>query len=85
MIGTITTPIHIKLIPKLICIPNIVMVEPILKQTIKSIGVLVVKLVIPLDIVKQHLLEIFFHSEVGKMIIDETPTWEQVHDLIIVG
>jgi hypothetical protein len=42
------------------------------KQPIKSIGVLVVKLIIPLDIIKQHLHETFFHLEVGKMIIDET-------------
>ncbi len=46
---------------------------------------LVVKLVIPPDIVKQHLLKTFFHLEVGKMIVDETPTWEQVQDLIIIG
>jgi len=42
------------------------------------VGVLVVKLVIPLDIVKQHLLESFFHLKVGKMIIDETPIWEWI-------
>jgi hypothetical protein len=31
------------------------------------------KLVIPFDIVKQHLPKTFFHLEVGEMIVDETP------------
>jgi hypothetical protein len=35
-----------------------------------------VKLVIPLDIVKQNLPKTFFHPEVGEMIVDETFTWE---------
>ncbi len=49
------------------------------------LGVLAIKLPIPLNIVKQHLLETFFHLEVGKMIIDETPTQERIHDLTIRG
>jgi hypothetical protein len=36
------------------------------------VDALAVKLGIPLDIVKQHSLETFFHLEVGDMIIDET-------------
>jgi CBS domain containing-hemolysin-like protein len=38
-IGTIIVPIHIELVPKPICIPNIVMAEPILKQVAKPISV----------------------------------------------
>ncbi len=41
------------------------MVKPILKQPIVPIDVLAMKLAIPLDIVKQHLLKTFFHPEVG--------------------
>jgi hypothetical protein len=37
----------------------------------------------PLDIIKQHLLETFFHPKVGEMIVDETPTWKWVQDLTI--
>jgi hypothetical protein len=40
------------------------------------IGVLIVKVATPPNIVKQHLLETFFHLEVGEMIVDETPTQE---------
>jgi hypothetical protein len=36
-------------------------------------GVLAVKLVTPPSTVKQHFPKIFFHLEVGEMIIDETP------------
>jgi hypothetical protein len=32
-----------------------------------------VNLVIPPNIIKQHLPETFFYPEVGDMIIDETP------------
>jgi hypothetical protein len=38
------------------------------------VGVLVIKLAIPPNIVKQHLLETFFDQEVKEMIIDETPS-----------
>jgi hypothetical protein len=44
-----------------------------------------VKLTIPPNIVKQHLLEIFFHVEVKQMIVDETLAQEQVQNLTIVG
>jgi hypothetical protein len=54
-IGTIIIPTHTKPIPKLVHIPNIIMAEPILKQPIIKVYVLVVKLVVPLDIVKQNL------------------------------
>jgi len=36
------------------------------------IEVLVVKLTMPPNIVKQHLLEIFFHPKVKEMIVDVT-------------
>jgi len=35
-----------------------------------------VKLAIPLDIIEQHLLFKKIHANVGKMIVDETPTRE---------
>jgi len=54
------------------------MVEPILKQHVVPIDVLVVKLVIPPDFIKQNLPSTFFHLEVGEMIVDETPAWEQI-------
>jgi hypothetical protein len=31
------------------------------------------------------LLETFFHPKVGEMIIDETPTWECIQNLTIIG
>jgi hypothetical protein len=43
--------------------------ELVLKQPMTLVDVLVVRLTIPLNIVKQHLLETFFHTEVGEMII----------------
>jgi hypothetical protein len=46
---------------------------------------LTMKLVISLDIVKQHSPETFFHLEFGEMIVDETPTWKWVQDLTIAG
>ncbi len=55
------------------------------KQHVKLIGVLVIKLVILPDIIKQDLHETFFHLEVGEMIVDETPTREQIQDLTIAG
>jgi hypothetical protein len=51
-IRTIAIPIHIEHVPKPVCIPNIIMAKPILKQLIVPIDVLVVKLAIPPDIVK---------------------------------
>jgi hypothetical protein len=67
-------PTRTEPIPKPIYIPNVIKAEPILKQPITLVDVLVVKLAIPPDIVKQHLLETFFHLEVRKMIVDGTPT-----------
>jgi hypothetical protein len=69
---TIGIPTHTKHVPKMVCIPDIIMAKPILKQPVVPIDVLAVKLVIPLDIVKQHLPKTFFHPEVGEMIVDET-------------
>jgi hypothetical protein len=43
------------------------------------------KLTIPFDTIKQHLLKIFFHLEVGKMIVDETFARKQVQDLTITS
>ncbi len=48
-------------------------------------GVLAVKLVTPPSTVKQHFPKIFFHLEVGEMIIDETPIWGRIQDLTIIG
>jgi hypothetical protein len=62
------------LFSKSVGIPNLSITEPIPKQHVELICVLIVNLVIPLDIVKQHLPETFFHPKVGEMIIDETPT-----------
>jgi hypothetical protein len=53
-------------------IPNSITIESIIKQPIKPIDVLAIKLIIPLNIFKQHLHEIFFHPKVGEMIVDET-------------
>jgi hypothetical protein len=72
-IGTMTIPTHIKHVAKPIYIPYIVIIELIPKQFVKSIGVLVVKLVMPPNIVQQHLPKTFFCLEVRKMIFDETP------------
>jgi hypothetical protein len=57
-------------------IPNIIIAKLVLKQPIKPIDVLVVKLIIPLNIVKQHLPKGFFHLKVRKMIVDETHVQE---------
>jgi hypothetical protein len=84
-IGTITIPIHIKHVLKPVCIPNIIKAKLILKQLITLVDVLVMKLTIPLDIIKQHLTKIFFHLEVGKIIIDETLARKQVQDLAIAS
>jgi hypothetical protein len=69
-------PPHIKPIPTIDYIPNTIIAKLVIKQPIKSVGILAMKLAIPLNIVKQHLPETFFHPEVGEMIIDETPTRE---------
>jgi hypothetical protein len=58
-IGTIVVPTHIEPIPKPIYIPNVIKAKLVLKQPITLVYVLVVKLTIPHDIVKQHLLETF--------------------------
>jgi hypothetical protein len=79
-IGTIIVPTHIKPIPKSICIPRLVP-----KQLVKPIGVLAIKLTIPPYTIKQHLLETFFHLEVGRDDCDETLVREQVHDLTITS
>ncbi len=71
-IGTIAIPIHTKPVPTLICIPNTIITESVLKQHVKSVGVLAMKLAIQPNIIQQHLLETFFHPKVGKMIVDET-------------
>jgi hypothetical protein len=76
LIGTIAVPTHTEPIPTTNYIPNTIIAELIIKQPIKSVGVLTMKLTIPPNIVKQHLLETFFHLEVGEMIVDETPIRE---------
>jgi hypothetical protein len=77
-IGIMVVPIHTKPIPTTNYIPNIVTIKPVLKQPVKLVSALDVKLIIPPKIVKQHLPKTFFHPEVGEMIVDETLDWEQV-------
>jgi len=69
-IGTIVVPTHTKPIPKPVYIPDIGRAEPIQKQHVKMVGVLVIKLAIPSNTIKHHLCEICFHPKVGEMIID---------------
>jgi hypothetical protein len=64
-IGTIIVPTHIEPVPTTNYIPNIVTIELVLKQLVKLVGILDVKLTITPNIVKQHLHEIFFYLEVG--------------------
>jgi hypothetical protein len=52
--GTIVILIHIEHVLQPIYIPNIVIAEQVPKHPVQIVGVLVVKLVTPLDIVKQH-------------------------------
>jgi hypothetical protein len=44
-----------------------------------------VNLAIPPNIIKQRLPKTFLYPEVGDIIIDETPTREQVQDLTIAN
>ncbi len=73
-IGTMVVPTHIKPIPTTNYIPNIVTIKPVLRQLVKLVSALDVKLTIPPKIVKQHLPKYFF--QVGEMIVDETLAWE---------
>ncbi len=82
-IGTIIIPIHIELVSKLTYIPNLSISKLIPKQHVEPICVLVINLNIPLDTIKQHLFETFFHPEVEEMIIDETVAQERIQDLTI--
>jgi hypothetical protein len=50
---------------------------------VELVFVLHVKIDIPLDTFKQHLLENFFQLEVEEMEIDKTPTWIIVQNLCI--
>ncbi len=65
-IGTIAIPTHIELIFKIVYILDICILKPIIKQHVEMICVLVINLIIPPNIIKQHLLETFFHPEVGR-------------------
>jgi hypothetical protein len=71
-IRTIIIPIHIELVSKLVDIPDLSIAKSVPKQHVELVCVLIVNLTIPLNIVKQHLLETFFHPKVGEMIIYET-------------
>lgn len=55
LVGTIDIPIHTKLITKPIFIPNLSIVELVIKQRVELVRVLVINLVIPPNIIKQHL------------------------------
>jgi hypothetical protein len=54
-IRTIIVPTHIKHVPKLICILDIVMAKLVLKQHVKPVDVLAVKLAIQPDTIKTTL------------------------------
>jgi hypothetical protein len=71
-IGTIVVPTHVEPVSKIIYIQDLNIAKLVPKQPIQLICVLVVTLAIPPNIIKQHLLETFFHLEIGEMIIDET-------------
>jgi hypothetical protein len=74
-IGTIIIPyIHTKLVSKLNCILNLSIVGHVPKQLVELVCVLFINLIIPPNIVKQHLPETFLHTKKGEMIINETPT-----------
>jgi fumarate reductase subunit D len=73
-IGTKKIPIHIKQLYKPVYILDFSIAKPVLKQLVEPICVLIVNLTIPLNTIKQHLLETFSHPEEGEMIIDETST-----------
>jgi hypothetical protein len=60
-IGTIVAFIHIELVPKLTYILYFSITQLVPKQHVELICVLAINLTIPPDIVKQHLLETFFH------------------------
>jgi hypothetical protein len=53
------------------------MAKLILKHVVLT-DVLVVKSVIPLETIKQHLPKKHFHPKVGEMIVDETLARERV-------
>ncbi len=71
-IGTIEVSTHTKLVSKPIHTPNLSIIDPIPKQLVESVCVLIINLFIPLDTIKQNLHEIFFYRKVGEMIVDET-------------
>ncbi len=71
-IGAIIVPTHVELVSKTICIQDLNIAKLVPKQHVQLVCVLVVNLAIPPNTIKQHLLETFFHLEIGEMIIDET-------------
>jgi len=71
-IGTIEVSTHTKLVSKPIHTPNLNTTYPIPKQIVELVCVLIINLVIPLNTIKQHLLEKIFHQKIGEMIVDET-------------
>jgi hypothetical protein len=71
-IRTIEVSTHTKLVSKPIHTPNLNTTYPIPKQIVESVCVLIINLVIPLNTIKQHLPETFFHQKIGEMIVDET-------------
>jgi hypothetical protein len=72
-IGTIVIPktIQSKPISKLNQRIDVGMVEKVFEPHVEQVCVLLVNLVIPFDIVKQHLLRTLFQLEIGEMCIDE--------------
>jgi hypothetical protein len=54
-IGTIVVPTHTKPIFKIECISNLRITKHVQTQFVKLVCFVVVNLIIPLDIVKQHL------------------------------
>ncbi len=58
LIGTIEVPTHIEPVLKPICIPNLSIAKLVLKQYVELVCVLAINLIIPPNVIKQHLFEI---------------------------
>jgi hypothetical protein len=60
-IGTIKVYTHTKLVSKPIHPPNLSITDLIPKLLVELVCVLIINLIIPLDSIKQHLADFFFH------------------------
>jgi hypothetical protein len=68
--------VHVELVSKSLVLSNI---------HVKLLFTLLVHITIPLDTFQQHLLEMFFQHEIGKMEIDKRPSQTKVQNLCIAG